>query len=218
MRNEEQSMAYQSHLFIESSAAHAAKATHEPLPNLVHTLVYHKLRERLAEYLWRVQATKLIFDRITILFDDIIVQLVEILDELFRRCELVVGEQCIYVVEDICGIALKPLQVVGILAQRLNAMNNRDKGVNQGISELVNALIALEVLRRHESDLTSREEAAHRVLKVICEALFSCEAYITHCNHSMNLSLNVKLGLLEHIVDRLHELINVLAHPFLQVI
>ena len=91
------------------SAADAAQAVDESLPDFIHPLIHHKLWKGVAEYLGCIEAAKLISHRITILLDDIIVQLVEVLHEFFSRCQLVVGKQGIYIVKNVCCIALKPL-------------------------------------------------------------------------------------------------------------
>ena len=58
------------------SAAHAAQTVDESLPDFIHTLIHHKLRKGVAEYLGCIEAAKLISHRIPILFDNIIVKLV----------------------------------------------------------------------------------------------------------------------------------------------
>lgn len=97
-------------------------------------------------------------------------------------------------------------------------MYDRDESINKGVSELVDALVALKILGRHQCDLARLEKTAHGALKVICEALLSCKANVTDRDHSMNFSFNIELCLLQHIVDGGHELFNVLAHVFLQVV
>lgn len=94
----------------------------------------------------------MISNRLTVLFYYVIVKLIEVFDELLRGDKIVNLEQRIDVVQNVCGILLKPLLVLRRVAQGLYAMNNRDECVNESIPQLLNAFIALEIDRWLHSD------------------------------------------------------------------
>ena len=64
--------------------------------------------------------------------------------------------------QDVTRIGLERLEEQGIcLSKRLHPMNDRDEGINDGISEFVVSLLLFRVLRRLQRDLTSHEEAVY---------------------------------------------------------
>ena len=97
-------------------------------------------------------------------------------------------------------------------------MNNRDESVDESISQLLNAFLALEICRRLDGDLACREETSHRAVKVRRKVFLGRETQVTDSDHSMDLCLNGELLLLKHIVDRCHKLIDVSAHVLLQIV
>ena len=64
--------------------------------------------------------------------------------------------------QDVTRIGLERLKEQGIcLCKWLHAMNDRDEGINDGISEFVVSLLLFRVLRWLQRDLTSHEEAVN---------------------------------------------------------
>lgn len=69
-------------------------------------------------------------------------------------------------------------------------MNDRDEGIDNGISELDAALLFIRVLGGLQGGLCRHKEAAHGLRKVRLEVLLNSETQVTHGNHGMSFRLN----------------------------
>ena len=97
-----------------------------------------------------------------VVLQDVRVQLIQIHDEFRARIELSLLQQGINVMQDVSRIGLERLEEQGIcLGKWLHAMNDRDEGINDGVSKFVVSLLLFRVLRRLQRDLTSHEEAVY---------------------------------------------------------
>jgi hypothetical protein len=132
----------------------------------------------------------LISDRLTVLFYYVIVKLIEVFDKLFRRDERRSLEQRINIVQNVCCKPLKPLLVLRRVTKGLHAMNNRDKCINESISQLLNAFLALEIGRWLHGDCACREKTAHGAVKMRGKVFLGGEAQVTHGDHRVDLSFN----------------------------
>ena len=97
-----------------------------------------------------------------VVLQDVRVQLIQIHDEFRARIELSLLQQGVNVMQDVTRIGLERLKEQGIcLSKWLHAMNDRDEGINDGVSEFVVSLLLFRVLRWLQRDLTSHEEAVY---------------------------------------------------------
>ena len=97
-----------------------------------------------------------------VVLQDVRVQLIQIHDEFRARIELSLLQQGVNVMQDVTRIGLERLKEQGIcLGKWLHAMNDRDEGINDGVSKFVVSLLLFRVLRRLQRDLTSHEEAVY---------------------------------------------------------